>query len=80
MDSYLSFNDEIIRSQTSDGKQIEYPHSNPTQFKVKDLLQIAGVTSLAKVKDKGAILIATIIWKCSHEHGCTRGIEVTRMD
>eukprot|EP00347_Sterkiella_histriomuscorum_P007628 403348185 len=80
MDSYLSFNNEIIRSQSEDGSQIEYPRANPTQFKVKDLLQIAGVTSFSKVREKGAVLIATIIWRCTTEHGCTRGIEVTRMD
>ncbi|CDW84521.1 p2x purinoceptor 1-like [Stylonychia lemnae] len=80
MDSYLQFNDEIIRSQSSDGKQIEYPHSNPTQFKLNDLIQISGVTNFDKVREKGAVLITTIIWRCTEETGCSRGIEVTRMD
>lgn len=33
-----------------------------------------------KIKETGAVLIATIIWRCTHENGCSRGIEVTRMD
>ena len=32
------------------------------------------------VREKGAVLIATVIWRCTNENGCSRGIEVTRMD
>ena len=80
MDSYLNFNGGIERSQGQDGTQIEYPRANPTQFKVNELLQIAGVSNYSSIQERGAVLIATVIWKCNIESGCSRGIEVTRMD
>lgn len=57
-----------------------FPHANPTQFKVADLLQIAGVLSYDAVRTNGAILTAMIKWSCTLDSGCNRGIEVTRMD
>ena len=64
------------------GYQIDYPHANPTRFKVNDLLMIAGVVSPGDVAERGAILSTTIRWQCSSTSTseCQRGIESTRMD
>ncbi len=41
--------EEIVWSTGENGTEIDYPNPNPTQFKLQDLLLIAGITNYQSI-------------------------------